>query len=69
MTFWVNLTGALLGSVGGYLYYALVGCTTNSCAIWSNPFIATFYGALLGGLLFSLLPIQKLKKSEDTQVS
>jgi hypothetical protein len=44
----------LLGAVGGYLYYAFVGCASGTCAITSSPTISTLYGALMGGLLFSM---------------
>lgn len=32
----------------GYAYYALVGCSTGSCPITSNPVMTTAYGALVG---------------------
>ena len=40
--------GLLLGSLAGYTYYALIGCSTGSCAITSNPWISTFWGGLIG---------------------
>ena len=40
--------GLLLGSVAGYAYFALVGCSTGSCPITSDPLISTFWGALIG---------------------
>ncbi len=39
------------GAAGGYLYYALVGCNTGSCAITSNPYMSIAWGGLLGYLL------------------
>jgi hypothetical protein len=50
----LTITGVLLGAVGGYLYYAFVGCASGTCAITSSPTISTLYGALMGGLLFSM---------------
>lgn len=41
--------GITLGAIGGYAYYALVGCSTGSCPITSNPWISTGWGALIGG--------------------
>jgi len=41
--------GIVLGGVLGYAYYALVGCSTGHCPITSNPWIATFWGAAIGG--------------------
>ena len=40
-----------IGSVLGFSYYYLIGCRTGTCPITSNPFISTFYGALLGGII------------------
>jgi hypothetical protein len=50
----LTITGVLLGALGGYLYYAFVGCASGTCAITSSPTISTLYGALMGGLLFSM---------------
>ncbi|MEW6196433.1 MAG: DUF6132 family protein [Bacteroidota bacterium] len=41
------LGGALLG----YAYYYFIGCTSGSCPITSNPYISTFYGALIAFIL------------------
>lgn len=43
--------GVLVGGVGGYLWYRLVGCSTGSCPITSNPWISTGYGAFMGFLM------------------
>ncbi len=40
-----------IGSVLGFAYYYFIGCNTGTCPITSNPFISTFYGALIGGIL------------------
>lgn len=45
----------LLGAVGGYLYYRFVGCASGSCAITSNPYISTVYGAVIGFLLGTIV--------------
>jgi len=37
----------LLGSVGGYLYYTLIGCNGN-CLITSSPVRSTLYGFFFG---------------------
>lgn len=39
------------GSLGGYLYYRLVGCSTGLCPITSNPLLTTLYGGEIGWLL------------------
>ena len=43
--------GTLVGAALGFAYYALVGCATGTCPITSNPFTASLYGALIGGLV------------------
>jgi hypothetical protein len=50
----LTIAGVLLGAVGGYLYYAFVGCASGTCAITSSPTISTLYGALMGGLLLNM---------------
>ena len=37
-----------VGAVGGYLYWAYVGCTTGGCPLTSNPVLTTGFGAALG---------------------
>jgi hypothetical protein len=48
---WLFLS-VILGAIGGFLYYTFIGCN-SSCSITSSPMISSFYGALLGGILFS----------------
>lgn len=43
-----RILGVSLGAIAGYTYYALVGCSTGSCPITSNPWISTGWGALIG---------------------
>lgn len=45
------IIGLALGALGGYLYYAFIGCKSGSCPIWANPWFSTIWGALLGYLL------------------
>ncbi len=49
-----------LGVVGGYVYFALIGCNTGGCAITSNPYMSMAWGGLLG----YLLPDFFVKKAE-----
>jgi hypothetical protein len=53
------LGGALLG----YAYYYFIGCYSGTCPITSNPYISTFYGALIAFIL--VLPSKK--KSEQLE--
>ena len=50
----LRIIGALIGGVGGFLYYYFVGCSSGTCPITSNPYITVVYGALLGYLLFDM---------------
>lgn len=36
------------GAALGFGYHKLVGCSSGSCPITANPFIATLYGAVMG---------------------
>lgn len=59
---------ALLGAVGGYLFYRFVGCASGSCAITSNPYISTIYGGVIGMLLGSTIApmMRETNKEEST---
>ena len=48
-----------LGALGGFLYYNYVGCVTGTCAITSNPWLSTGYGALIGAVFMSWKPNEK----------
>ena len=54
--------GILIGSVAGLLDWKFIGCESGSCPISSSPYISTLYGAILGGLLFSIFRIEKKDK-------
>jgi hypothetical protein len=49
------ILGVIVGGVGGYLYYRFIGCRSGVCLITGNRYLATIYGALLGGLVANLL--------------
>lgn len=56
------IVGAIVGGVGGYLYYALVGCDNGgSCPITSSPVYSALWGAVMGALVFSLFRKTKAK--------
>jgi hypothetical protein len=44
--------GPLIGAAIGYGTYRLVGCSSGACAITSNPYISTAYGAVVGLLVY-----------------
>jgi hypothetical protein len=46
--------GLLVGATAGFLYWKFVGCTSGTCPITSKWANSTAYGAVMGGLLFSM---------------
>ena len=62
---WLKIAGIIVGVLGGYIYYAKVGCVTGNCPITSNPNSSMLYGALMGFLLFSMFT--KNQKKETTK--
>jgi hypothetical protein len=43
--------GAVIGGVVGFGFYRIVGCSTGSCPLASNPWLSTLYGATAGALI------------------
>lgn len=64
---WQLLIGILVGGVAGYAYYYFIGCTSNSCAITSDPVNSTLWGIMFGGVL--LFKDNKTKKEKDEAVN
>lgn len=58
------IIGVIVGATGGYMYYNYVGCASGSCAITSKPINSTVYGAIMGGLLLSLLKKEPIKTNQ-----
>jgi hypothetical protein len=48
------IIGIIAGAISGYLYYHFIGCSSGTCPIASKPLNSTVYGAIMGGLFFSL---------------
>ena len=55
---------AVVGAIGGFLYYRLVGCVSGACPISSNPYISTVYGGVIGTLI-GYIVIPGKKKEEQ----
>jgi len=55
----LTIIGVVVGAIAGYFYWRQVGCSSGSCAITSKPFNSTIYGAIMGGLLFSMFKKQQ----------
>jgi len=45
------IIGVTLGGGLGFGWYKLVGCSTGTCPLTSNPVISTIFGAVFGALL------------------
>ncbi|MBL7724013.1 MAG: hypothetical protein JNK27_07675 [Chitinophagaceae bacterium] len=58
------IAGIILGAIGGYLYWQQIGCSSGTCAITSKWHNSTAYGALMGGLMFSMF---KKEKNADSK--
>lgn len=61
---WLNknklyLVGALLGGLGGFLYWNYIGCSSGTCMITSKPINSTLYGATMGALLLEMFKTDK----------
>lgn len=50
----LELIGAILGAIGGWMYWQFVGCSSGSCSITSSPINSTIYGILMGAVGLSL---------------
>ncbi|MCB0804656.1 MAG: hypothetical protein KDC05_02605 [Bacteroidales bacterium] len=57
--------GLVVGAIGGYIYYLKVGCVSGTCAITSNPWMSTAWGAAFGYLVFDMFNGKKAKKPSD----
>ncbi|MEP6597711.1 MAG: DUF6132 family protein [Ginsengibacter sp.] len=58
------ILGIITGAIIGFIYWKQIGCNTGTCMItskWSN---STVYGALMGGLLFSIFRKNKNNSGE-----
>jgi LytS/YehU family sensor histidine kinase len=61
----LTIIGVLIGFVSGYLYYQMIGCESGSCSITSSPINSSLYGALMGGLIFSLFQNKSIEKNKE----
>ena len=60
----LTIIGVPIGAIAGFLYWKFVGCNSGTCAITSNPINSTLYGSVMGGLVFSMLKINKKEKND-----
>ena len=47
------LIGAIVGAGLGFGWYKLVGCSTGTCPLTSNPYVSTLSGMVVGALIAS----------------
>lgn len=59
---WTYLLGAVIGAIGGYMYWRYIGCSTGTCPITSSPTNSTLYGVLLGSLFGGGVKRKKVNK-------
>ncbi len=50
-----SIIGVLIGALAGYLYYFFIGCSSGTCMIASNPWVAVPYFAFMGYLFTGLI--------------
>ena len=63
------LSGVLIGAMLGFAYYYYIGCASGTCAITSNPFISTAYGAMMGLVLMWTAKAKESKESDESEES
>jgi Na+/H+ antiporter NhaA len=47
------IVGVVIGGALGFANYRFIGCKTGTCPLSANPWISTFYGMLVGGMIGS----------------
>ena len=62
------ILGVIIGAIGGFAYYHYIGCVSGTCTITSKPVNSTLYGALMGGLLFSIFKKEKTGNNKEQQL-
>jgi hypothetical protein len=63
------IIGVAIGAIGGYLYWQQIGCVSGQCMITSKWHNSTAYGAVMGGLLFSIFAKEKKKKEDGKKTN
>jgi hypothetical protein len=62
------LIGAAVGAIGGYVYYATVGCHSGTCAITGSPINSTAYFAVMGALAFGAFSKEDKKEKDESSI-
>jgi hypothetical protein len=61
----ISMAGLVVGAIAGYIYYIEIGCVSGTCAITSNPWMSTLWGAALGYLIFDMFRGKKAKETAE----
>ncbi len=51
----LKIVFTIVGAVGGFLYWKLIGCTSGTCPIQSVWYFSTLWGLAMGYLIGDLL--------------
>ncbi len=60
----IVILGVILGTIGGYLYYYFIGCSSGTCPITSNPYRMMIYGAIIGFLVADIFKKKDIEKDK-----
>ena len=63
----LHLIIALLGAVGGFLYWNFIGCTSGNCGITANWHTSMGFGAIMGWLVGDIAN-DKRQKNENNKI-
>jgi len=66
-----EISGAVLGTLGGFFYWKYVGCVSGTCTIKSNWYLMIPWGMLMGFLVGSVVGdiIRKRKSAPEKKES
>ncbi len=62
-----EIIGAVIGAIGGFLYWKYVGCVSGTCTIKSNWYLMVPWGLILGFLAGSIAGDLIRKKKTGTE--
>ncbi|MGB8359631.1 MAG: hypothetical protein WCD55_13555 [Bacteroidales bacterium] len=62
-----EIIGAVIGAIGGFLYWKYVGCVSGTCTIKSNWYLMVPWGLVLGYLAGSIVGDLIRKKKTGTE--
>jgi len=51
----IYILGGIIGAIGGYIYWATVGCETGTCPLKSSPWTNIIFGITIGILVFDFI--------------